>query len=58
MLEENVEFPAGRLESKTRDFSVRLESGLTSVKDFEELVVKKGNQFSYVKLKDVVKKLS
>ena len=55
LLEENVEFPAGRLESKTRDFSVRLESGLTSVKDFEELVVKKGNQFSYVKLKDVAK---
>ena len=55
MLEENVEFPAGRLESKTRDFSVRLESGLTNVKDFEELVVKKGNQFSYVKLKDVAK---
>ena len=55
LLEENVEFPAGRLESKTRDFSVRLESGLTNVKDFEELVVKKGNQFSYVKLKDVAK---
>ena len=51
LLEENVEFPAGRLESKARDFSVRLESGLTNVKDFEELVVKKGNPIFIRKIK-------
>ena len=55
IIEENNDFPAGRLESETRDFSVRLYSGLNQIKEFEELVVKKGNNFSYVKLKDVAK---
>ena len=53
IIEENNEFPAGRLESDTRDFSVRLYSGLNNVSQFEDLVVKKGTNFSYVKLKDV-----
>ncbi len=53
ILEENVEFPAGRLESKTRDFSIKVQSGLNSVNEFENLVLKKGNDFSYVSIKDV-----
>ena len=53
IIEENNEFPAGRLESDTRDFSVRLYSGLSKLEEFENLVVKRGNNFSYVRLKDV-----
>ena len=45
--EENIEFPAGRLESKTRDFSVRLESGLTDVDDFQNLIIKKGDDLLF-----------
>ena len=55
LLEENVEIPAGRLESKYRDFSIKLESGLKSVEDFKNLVIKKGENLSFVKLKDVAK---
>ncbi len=55
ILEENVEFPAGRLESETRDFSVRLESSLTSEDEFRKLVIKKGDEFSYVRLEDIAK---
>ncbi len=55
ILEENIEFPAGRLESKTRDFSIKLQSGLNSVKEFENLVLKKGDDFSYVTIKDIAK---
>ena len=55
LLEENVEIPAGRLESKIRDFTVKLESGFSKVEDFENLVLKKGEDNSFVKLKDVAK---
>ena len=53
--EENVEFPAGRLESQTRDFTIRLVSGLTSVEQFKNLIIKKGENNSFVKLSDVAK---
>ena len=55
LLEENVELPAGRLTSKTRDFTVRLESSLKTLKDFQNLIIKKGENFSFVKLSDVAK---
>ena len=55
LLEENVEIPAGRLESKYRDYTVKLESGFKTVEDFKNLVIKKGEGFSFVKLGDVSK---
>jgi len=55
LIEENVEIPAGRLESKYRDFTIKLESGLKSVEDFKNLVIKKGENLSFVKLKDIAK---
>ncbi|MEE2695031.1 MAG: efflux RND transporter permease subunit [Pseudomonadota bacterium] len=55
LLEENVEIPAGRLESKYRDFTVKLQSGYKSVDDFKDLVLKKGNDFSFVRLGDLAK---
>ncbi len=53
--EENVEIPAGRLESKFRDFTVKLNSNYKTVKDFKKLVIKKGDDFSFVRLGDVAK---
>ena len=43
--EENIEIPAGRLESKFRDFTVKLDSDYKTVEDFQNLVVKKGMIF-------------
>lgn len=53
ILEENIDIPAGRLESRTRDFTVKLNSGLNSVNDFKKLVIKKGPNNSFVVLQDV-----
>jgi len=53
--EGNIEIPAGRLESKFRDFTVKLDSDYKTVEDFQNLVVKKGDDFSFVKLGDVAK---
>ena len=55
LLEENVEFPAGRLESQTRDFTVRLQSSINTIEEFKRLVIKKGENFSYVTLGDIAK---
>ena len=55
LLEENIEIPAGRLESKYRDYTVKLESGFKTEDDFRNLVIKKGQNFSFVKLGDVAK---
>ena len=54
LIEENVEFPAGRLESDTRDFTVRLLTNLDTVENFKDLVIKKDQSNSFVKL-EVVK---
>ena len=55
LLEENIEVPAGRLESKFRDYTVKLDSGFKTENDFKNLVIKKGENFSFVKLGDVAK---
>ena len=50
---ENVEFPAGRIESNSRDFTVKLESSYKTLDDFKELVIKKGEGDSIVTLSDL-----
>ena len=55
LLEENIEIPAGRLESKFRDYTVKLESNLKLKMILRNLVIKKGQNFSFVKLGDVAK---
>ncbi|MBD3368090.1 MAG: MMPL family transporter, partial [Candidatus Eisenbacteria bacterium] len=49
---ENVELPAGRLESEMREFSIRLERGFRTADDFRRLVVHRGNGY-LVRLDDV-----
>jgi len=50
---ENVELPAGRLESTTREFTLRTATGFTSEKDFRNLVVGRGPDGQTVKLGEV-----
>ena len=50
---ENVELPAGRIESETRDFTLRVERGYTEPKDFAAIPLRKGEDGYVVRLGDV-----
>jgi multidrug efflux pump len=50
---ENVELPAGRLESTEREFSLRTDTGLRKVEDFRALVIGRGADGYLVRLGDV-----
>ena len=50
---ENVELPAGNVESATRDFTVRVSRGYRTVQDFEQLVLRRGDDGYLVRLRDV-----
>jgi multidrug efflux pump len=50
---ENVELPAGRLESRTREFSLRTMVGLESEQDFRNLVIERGADGHLVRLGEV-----
>jgi multidrug efflux pump len=50
---ENVELPAGRLESAEREFTLRTETGLTVPDDFRRLVVGRGGDGQLVRLGEV-----
>jgi multidrug efflux pump len=47
---ENVELPAGRLESRTREFSLRTMVGLETEQDFRNLVIARGADGHLVRL--------
>ena len=50
---ENVELPAGRIESLDREFSVRVERTYNKPADFEDLALKRGNDGYLTKLSDI-----
>jgi len=50
---ENVELPAGRLESLTREFSLRTIVGLETEQDFRNLVIARGADGHLVRLGEV-----
>ena len=50
---ENVELPAGRLESRTREFSLRTMVGLETEQDFRDLVIARGTGGHLVRLGEV-----
>ncbi|GLP94759.1 efflux RND transporter permease subunit [Paraferrimonas sedimenticola] len=52
---ENVELPAGSIESKERHFSVRVQRSFATEKDFSKLVLAEGSDGYLVKLGDVAK---
>jgi multidrug efflux pump len=50
---ENVELPAGRIESETRDFTLRVERGYTEPGDFAQVPLREGADGYVVRLGDV-----
>ncbi|WP_345852551.1 efflux RND transporter permease subunit [Shewanella algae] len=52
---ENVELPAGSIESKERHFTVRLERSFRTAEDFANLVLTQGDDGYLVKLGDVAR---
>lgn len=50
---ENLELPAGRIESYKREFTVRTQRLYTTAEDFKNLVIKKGDHDYLVRLADV-----
>ncbi|NNF59746.1 MAG: efflux RND transporter permease subunit [Gammaproteobacteria bacterium] len=50
---ENVELPAGRLESRQREFTLRTDTGYTTAEDFSRLVVGRGADGQLVRLAEV-----
>ncbi len=50
---ENVELPAGRIESLDREFSVRVERTYNKPEDFNGLVIKRGNDGYLTRLSDI-----
>jgi multidrug efflux pump len=52
---ENVELPAGRLESSERDFTLRVERGYREPADFARLTLAKGEDGYLVRLGDVAR---
>jgi multidrug efflux pump len=50
---ENVQLPAGRLESAQREFTLRTETGLNTEQDFRELVIGRGADGYLVRLSEV-----
>jgi multidrug efflux pump len=53
LLRENVELPAGRLESSEREFSLRTDTNLRTEEDFRNLVVGRGPDGYLVRLGEV-----
>ncbi|MDM3870995.1 efflux RND transporter permease subunit [Porticoccus sp. W117] len=52
---ENIELPAGNIESAQRDFTVRIERSYKTATDFAELVISQGDQGYLVRLGDVAR---
>jgi multidrug efflux pump len=52
---ENVELPAGRLESNTRNLTIRVERGYNLAEDFRKLVLKEGADGHLVRLGEVAR---
>ncbi|QDO83895.1 efflux RND transporter permease subunit [Shewanella psychropiezotolerans] len=52
---ENVELPAGSVESKERHFTVRVERSFSTVEDFSNLVLSEGDDGYLIKLGDVAR---
>lgn len=50
---ENVQIPAGRLESSTREFTLRTDTGFKTVADFERLVLAVGPDDYLIRLGEV-----
>ena len=50
---ENVQIPAGRLESSMREFTLRTDTGMRTVDDFSSLVLREGDDNYLIRLGEV-----
>ena len=50
---ENVQIPSGRLESRTREFTLRTDTGFRSANDFRQLVLREGEDGYLIRLGEV-----
>ncbi|NCU48834.1 MAG: efflux RND transporter permease subunit, partial [Candidatus Fonsibacter lacus] len=55
LLKENIELPAGRLESKRIDLNIKVDKNYKNVEDFKNLPIKRARDGSLVRLKDVAR---
>lgn len=55
LLAENIELPAGRLESYERELTLRVARGYETAKDFQSLVIARGDDGYLVRLGEVAK---
>ena len=51
--EENIELPAGRLESSKREFTLRVKRGYRTAEDFRNLILARGEDNHPIRLGDV-----
>ena len=52
---ENLELPAGRLESTSRNLTIRVERGYSTAKDFRDLVIQRSEDGHLVRLGEVAR---
>jgi len=52
---QNVELPAGRIEARSQNLSLRVERGFTTPEDFKELVIGRGADGYLVRIGDVAR---
>jgi hydrophobe/amphiphile efflux-1 (HAE1) family protein len=55
LLKENIELPAGRLESKRIDLNIKLDKNYKNIEDFKNLPIKRARDGSLIRLKDVAR---
>ncbi|MFN7227006.1 MAG: efflux RND transporter permease subunit [Holosporales bacterium] len=53
--QQNIEIPAGRIEGKSREFTVLAQTDLNTPEDFENIILRSNASGSIVRLKDVAK---
>jgi len=53
LLRENIELPAGRLESRDKEFVARIAKNYSTVDDFRSLVIRRGDDGHLVRLGEV-----
>jgi len=52
---QNIELPAGEIESVDRDFSIRVERSYRSEQDFANMVIARGSEHELVRLSEVAR---
>ncbi len=53
--QQNVDFPAGKVESKSMDLIIKIEKAYVKIEEYKNLVLKRNLDGSLVKLRDVAK---